>query len=366
MDVRILTYEDTVSLLSPGDCVRAIQAAYAEEAKGLTVNRWRSHSKLKLDGAREDDWVSYELKTMDGIIKAKHYAALRIASMQMRHYRVAGRRRGEYIPSIPTPKGDKRWLEMVMLFDTNTGELRAMMPGGHIQAMRVGSSTAVGNSYMARRNSEVFGLIGSGWQAKSQLLAHRELFPMARVKVYSINPEHRERFAREMSACLGLPVEPVAAAEEAVRGSDVLLCATNSHNPDTPVFKGGWLEPGMHWSIITREAGTDAFERSDRIAVLSYLVARNAWAPAENYSVLDLKLASEEQPVDIEQYPTLADLIAGRARGREHENEITGFVTTPGMGIQFVALASLAHERAEERGMGRVENWDHMLQDVHP
>ena len=59
-------------------------------------------------------------------------------------------------------------------------------------------------------------------------------------------------------------------------------------------------------------------------------------------------------------------MVAGRAKGRENDHEITGFVTTQGLGMQFVALASVAYERAVERNIGRVENWDHLLQYVHP
>lgn len=363
MDVRVLSYEETVELLSPADCVKAIREAFEEEAKGWTVNRPRSHSIIMHDREGEEDRICYALKTMDGIIKARGYAALRIASMLMlRNHRVGGRLRDEYYASIPSPSGKKGWLEVVMLFETEAGELRAMMPGGYIQVMRVGSTTAVGNSYMARKNSKVFGIIGAGWQATSQLLAHNEIFPIERVKVYSVTPTSRERFAREMSIRLGLPVEPVASAEEAVRGSDVLLCATNSHDPNSPVFKGEWLEPGMHWSIITREAGNDAFERSDRVAVLSHAVARNAWASADRIH----QRVDERQPIDVEQFPTLGDMVAGRAKGRENDHEITGFITTQGLGMQFVALASVAYERAVERNIGRVENWDHLLQYVHP
>jgi len=121
-----------------------IQEAFEEEAKGWTVNRPRSHSIIMHDSEGEEDRVCYALKTMDGIIKARGYAALRIASMLMlRHHRVGGRLRDEYMASIPNPAGQRGWLEIVMLFDLETGELRALIPGGYIQVMRVGTSTAV-------------------------------------------------------------------------------------------------------------------------------------------------------------------------------------------------------------------------------
>ena len=90
-------------------------------------------------------------------------------------------------------------------------------------------------------------------------------------------------------------------------------------------------------------------------------MARNAWARGE----VSPPPGDEEFVIDVQQYPELCDLMACRALGREREHEITYFVTTQGLGIQFVALASLAHERATKRNIGRLENWDHLLQKVH-
>ena len=98
-----------------------------------------------------------------------------------------------------------------------------------------------------------------------------------------------------------------------------------------------------------------------RIAVHSHTVARNAWARGEGSP----PPGDEEFVIDVQQYPELCDLMACHALGREREHEITSFVTTQGLGIQFVALASLAHERATKRNIGRLENWDHLLQNVH-
>lgn len=365
MNVRILTYQDTVNLLKPKDCVQALRSAFLEQSKGKTANRPRSHSQVMLEEKSPDDWTWYALKSMDGVIKTQRYAAIRIGSFKLHHLMVAGRPREEYATSISAADGQPRWFEIVMLFDIDTCKLVAVMPDGHIQGMRVGGSTAIGNSYMARKDSSVFGIIGSGWQARFQLLTHNEIFKISQVKVYSPTASHRESFAKQMTLELGVPVKPVESAEEASRNSDVLLCATTSHNPEIPVFKVEWLSEGTHWSVITREAGKDAFEKSDRVAALSHIIAQNAMAPEdrqEDYVTHTL----EQQPVDVKSLPTLSDLISGRIIGRKDNKEITGFVTTQGMGIQFVALASLAYQQAEMNNVGLVQNWEHLLQPVHP
>lgn len=360
MDVRALSYEETESLLPVADCVSAIQRVYVEEGKGSTVNRPRSHSFLKhssgVDGSQ--DW--YCFKTMEGGVKDTGYVALRVSSGPLRVRSTDDGMRHEFVATVTAASGEKRFLELILLFRVYDGTLLAIMPGGYIQKMRVGSTTALASKHMARPHSEVLGLIGSGGQAAAQLLAHKEYFPLKHVKVYSTTPSHRERFADVMGDTLGVPVEAVTTAEEAVRESDIVVSATGSH---APTFRGEWLAEGTHWGFITQtEGGADAFARSDRIVVHSHVTARNVVAPVD---ANELPLRVEQFGISVEDYPTLADLVAGRVRGREKEDEITCFVTTQGLGTQFVALASLAYERALERDVGTVQNWDHLLQDVN-
>ena len=67
------------------------------------------------------------------------------------------------------------------------------------------------------------------------------------VRVYSRNPENRRKFVEEMGPVTNLNIMPVASPQEAVRGVDIVLAATNS---SVPVFDGNWLEPGQHVTTI--------------------------------------------------------------------------------------------------------------------
>ena len=87
------------------------------------------------------------------------------------------------------------------------------------------------------------GLLGSGEQARTRVTAHLVVRPLYKIKVYSPTKANREKFAREMSQETGVEVVPVASAEEAVRGSDIVSAATNTVDP---VVEGRWLEDGMH------------------------------------------------------------------------------------------------------------------------
>jgi ornithine cyclodeaminase/alanine dehydrogenase-like protein (mu-crystallin family) len=194
------------------------------------------------------------------------------------------------------------------------------------------------------------GLLGSGEQAKTQVIAHAVVRPLTKIKVYSPTRANRENFAREMSAQTGVEVVPVASAEEAVRGSDIVNAATNTVDP---VVQGRWLEEGMH---VTSLVGGDGFlprkELDDEavkkagLIVVGYKPQIFIDKQAEFYERIERGLIKAE---DLHE---LGDLLNGKCRGRRDDEEITLFKNNTGMGIQFAATARKMYEKAKERGIG--------------
>jgi ornithine cyclodeaminase/alanine dehydrogenase-like protein (mu-crystallin family) len=81
------------------------------------------------------------------------------------------------------------------------------MPDGLIQQTQVGVTSALGMKVMARKDSQVLGLIGSGGQAKSPLSLYDRDHDDQKVKVFSPNAEHRKTRSRQWSET-GVPVKP--------------------------------------------------------------------------------------------------------------------------------------------------------------
>src|SRR5437879_11909335 len=100
---------------------------------------------------------------------------------------------------------------------------------------------------MARREAGSVGMIGTGWQARSQILAISRVRPVALVKCHSREARHREAFAEEMVAELATEVVPVETAADAVDGVDMIVTATTAA---APVLRGEWLRPGVHIDAI--------------------------------------------------------------------------------------------------------------------
>ena len=70
---------------------------------------------------------------------------------------------------------------------------------GYMQAIRVGVTNALSAKYLARKDSSVMALYGSGWQAGPALLAMCKVLPIEEVRVYSPTRENRETFVEKMS-----------------------------------------------------------------------------------------------------------------------------------------------------------------------
>jgi ornithine cyclodeaminase/alanine dehydrogenase-like protein (mu-crystallin family) len=93
--------------------------------------------------------------------------------------------------------------------------------------MRTGAATGVATKYLARADAKTAAIVGTGGQARTQLEAIAAVRKLERVRVYGRDASGREKFAREMSAQLNVPVEPVASSEEATEPAAIVCTATD-------------------------------------------------------------------------------------------------------------------------------------------
>jgi ornithine cyclodeaminase/alanine dehydrogenase-like protein (mu-crystallin family) len=154
---------------------------------------------------------------------------------------------------------------LVVLFSSENGEPLAILPDGVMQRIRVGATNGLGVKYLARKDATSVGILGSGWHAGAQLMAVCAVREIETIRYFSPDSSHCETFAREMSAVLGVVVEPVAQPEDAIGAVDIAMCATNSVDN---VFFERWIKPGMHLSSIkVPEIEIAAIKRADRLVI---------------------------------------------------------------------------------------------------
>jgi ornithine cyclodeaminase/alanine dehydrogenase-like protein (mu-crystallin family) len=354
----ILSNDDIERVLTMPDCIAVLEDAYRELADGRGVTRRRSDSLTPT--SRAD--ALYSLKSMDGVIPKLGVGAVRIDSDIVTWPKQGNNFRRVKVPAAP----NARYVGLVLLFSSETGEPLAIMPDGVIQRMRVGATNGLGMKYLAREDARTVGILGSGWQAGAQLMAACAVRGIERIRCFSPSQDHRETFAREMTGQLGVTVTPVEQPEEAIGGADIALCATNTVDP---VFFARWMEPGMHVSSIKRpELEAAAIRRADRVVVHthdgspSHVLTRDLDVP-ERRKDRGWDAAAE---IDFGTLPTLPELTAGRVPGRGDAGEITCFLNNLGLGYQFAAAGAVVYRKAREQGLGHELPTDWFTQTVHP
>ena len=354
----ILSNDDVEKLLTMRECIAVMEEAYAELAEGRGVSRTRSDCFTPT--TRGD--ALYSLKSMDGVAPSLGVGAVRINSDIITWPKRGNAMRREKIAAAP----NNRYVGLVLLFSVENGEPLAILPDGVMQRMRVGAANGIAIKHLARTNANCIGLLGSGWQAGAQVMAACAVREVTSVRCFSPNPKSRAAFSDAMSALLGIEVTAVALPEDATKGVDIVMCATNSIDP---VFFECWIEPGMHLSSIKRpEIEINAIKRADRVVIhwndpAPIHVATKGAVIEEKAQGRGWRLAEE---IDFDKLPTLPQLVVGRAQGRRSDADVTCFINNIGLGYQFAAAGALVYRKAKERGLGYELPTDWFTEDVHP
>jgi ornithine cyclodeaminase len=234
----------------------------------------------------------------------------------------------------------------VLLFETRHGRPLAIVDAAGITAIRTAAASALATRLLARTDAGDLTLLGSGTQAERHLEAMGLVRDLRRVRVWSRNPAHAERFARRESERRGLAIEPMPTARAAVEGAD-LVCTTTA--APEPVLLGEWLAPGAHVNAVgacvptARELDTEAVVRA------RLFVDRRESALAEAGDFLIPK--REGALDDAHILGELGDVLVGRVPGRTGAREITLFESL-GIAVEDVAAAHHVYEKALREGAG--------------
>ena len=350
----ILNNDEVKRVLRMEACLEILEDAYREQAEGRAMNQLRYDTEMPLPEMCNDG--RYEFKTMVGILPKYGVSALRMSSSIVHHPVIGGQKRVEKLPVAP----GGRWVGLIQLYSTVTGEPLAIMPDGYLQRCRVAASSAIAAKYLARDDASVLGIFGSGWQARGQAEAMARVRRLKKVKVYSPTAENRERFAEEMEPIISVEIEPVERPEDVVKNADIIACATNARET---VLHSRWVEKGMHVTDVKRiEIERAIIERADRVVIHQRLAYETRIGGVGQYGELEKGSWRSEE---FEGYPLLEEMVAGKVAGRERPDEITYFWNNAGLGIQFAAVGYVIYKRAKEAGIGREIPTDWLTQEFH-
>ncbi|HET7007879.1 MAG TPA: ornithine cyclodeaminase family protein [Candidatus Binatia bacterium] len=233
----------------------------------------------------------------------------------------------------------------IVLFDNASGDLLALVAGKSLNVWRTGAPGGVCCKYLAPTGAESLGLIGSGRQARGQIVAIARALPgLKSVKVFSPTKEHRRSFAKEMSEFLDIEVEAVDNAKSAVENQPIVSLATSSRST---VIEPEWIEPGALIVSITSGQLPRQTVASSRVIVSWKEELLGGEAPRQPYLAMIADGTWSADKIAGE----LGDLILGKITGRERESQTVVFESV-GMAIWDTVAAAWAYRWALERGAG--------------
>jgi ornithine cyclodeaminase/alanine dehydrogenase-like protein (mu-crystallin family) len=233
------------------------------------------------------------------------------------------------------------------LFDGETGGLQCILEADRLGQVRTGAATGVATRALAPSEASRVGILGTGWQAASQLEALAVSRPLQSVLAFSRNEARRNAFCVEMAEKLGVAVTAASSAEEVVSASEILVTATNARQP---VLLGSWLRPGQHVNAIgsnalsRRELDEEAVRRASFIATDSLEQAKIECG--------DLAAVVEAGNLSWDDVFELSDVVAGKVSCRREAEDVTLF-ESQGLAIEDVAVAKIVYERGREEGSAR-------------
>jgi ornithine cyclodeaminase/alanine dehydrogenase-like protein (mu-crystallin family) len=214
-------------------------------------------------------------------------------------------------------------LAMIQLFAPETGEALALIDGRLITEMRTAAVSAAATKVLAAPAARVLAILGSGVQARAHAAALARVRAFDEIRVWGRTPAHARRFAEEIGAT-------AMAAEDAVRGADVVVTATAATEP---ILRGAWLEPGAHVNAVGWR-GHSSRELDD--------------AAMRNVVVVESREAAHDQCGDVilsgaQIHAELGEILAGERPARADETTVFDSV---GIAVEDIAAARLVYEAA--------------------
>jgi alanine dehydrogenase len=313
---RLLTRDDVAGVLTPADCLRAVEEAFRSFGEGSAAP--------KSVGFHAPRGTFHIKAAMAGVLATKINANF---------------------PDNPSQHGLPTIQGVIVVMDCDRGTTLAIVDSTLITALRTAAATAVAAKYLARADAKTLTIIGCGTQGRATAAALPGVRAIEAVVAYDADRECAGRFAREVAAAHHLRTHVAASADEAVRDADIIVTCTPAR---TPLLDVQHLRPGLFLAAVGAD-NPEKQELTPRLLAATRVVAdivEQAATMGDLHHAIDSGAMRRE-----DVHGALADVICGRVPGRTSDDEIFVFDST-GTALQDVAVATIAVQRAIERSAG--------------
>ena len=238
---------------------------------------------------------------------------------------------------------------VIVAVDPDTGTPAALLDGTSITAARTGAGSALSARLLARPDSAVLGIVGTGVQARSHAHAMCRVRPIREIRIAGREPHEATALADELATQLPATVHAVPAYPDALAGADI-VCATT--HATEPVVRREWLAPGTH---VTSVGYNSEGRELDDATVLDSLVVvesrRAALAPFPAGTNDLLQPIAAGLITESHVHAEIGELVAGKP-GRTSADQLTLYKSV-GIAVQDAAATALVLKAARSRGIGR-------------
>jgi len=326
MKILLLTESDIEAILKIDEVMDAVETAFKEKALGYVQMPPKVYITYKK--------YNGDLRAMPSYLERLGISAVKVVNVH---------------PDNPKKFDLPTVMAVIVLIDPKSGAPLAIMGGKWITAMRTGAAGGIAAKYLARKDSEVVGLVGAGVQAKTQLIALLRLYgSLEEVRVWDISKNRVESYISEMrSICEGkTTLVPVKNVKDAVANADIVVTTTPSRKP---LVYDEWISEGTHITCIGADA--PGKEELDPKILLRAKIYVDDWEQGLHSGEVNVPF-SKGIITKESIFGELGDVIAGLKPGRTSYEEITIFTST-GLAIQDAVTADIVYRKALSRNLGQ-------------
>ncbi|SEC45048.1 ornithine cyclodeaminase family protein [Paenibacillus sp. GP183] len=315
-EMMIIGENDVKSLLTMKEAIQLVEKAYSE------LNDSKS---IIFPAIRE------EIPAHKGIFGIK--------SSYLKQQKYIGLKAGGFWPGNAA-KGKLNHQSTMLLFNAESGEPVCAVGANYLTGIRTGAAGAVAAKYLAKPDSKVVGIIGTGTQSRTQLEGLFTQFPIEKIAIYSRTEDGAERLSKEIiERGLAIDVCIYTHPQEVTEQADIIVTSTPSFSP---IIKTSWVKSGTHINAI----GSDTKgKREIEIDKKPDKMVCDLWEQCSIMGEFQHGISRNEL------YAEIGEIVNGKKMGRENNHEITLFDST-GLSVQDLEAAVYVYEKARNSGLG--------------
>ena len=319
----LLRRSDIEGLLSPGDCMAAVENVFRLQGQG----------KIPAPGILGVKAPGGGVHVKAGLLPGdRNYLVAKVNANFPGNNAHFG---------LPTIQG------VIVVFDAENGVPLTILDSIDITLKRTAAASAVAAKYLARKDSSVATICGCGQQSRAQLRAALLVLPLTKIYAFDVNKRAAIKFSKELSRELKIDIELVRDLASAIQKSDVCITCTTAN--EFFVRKGD-VRPGTFVAAV----GADAEHKQEIDPDLIASAKVVADSLDQSCAIGDVHHAIAHglmRKGDV--YAELCEIVAGHKIGRDTDDEIIVFDST-GVAIEDAVASAAVYERALANGIGTV------------